>query len=133
MAKEQVTRIALIEDRYDGQYSGGEWFGVLNPNHPHGSTSRGAFVIDSGPSGDEKHAAAFWRKPPDWVVVGKSPKHVIELIKDRPLPSVLQKVEKIHALRTQGMPWHSIADEFGVNNYTHLHHIYQKWKHKLTG
>lgn len=73
-------RVLLLEDRYQGVYSKGTWLGIIDPDAPHGDGSRGAFVVDRGPSDGDMGAAAFWDNPPDWIVAGNSPKHVMDLI-----------------------------------------------------
>lgn len=76
-------RLLLIQDRYGGIYSGGTWLGVIDADLRHGNISRGAFVVDAGPSDGDQEAEAFWEAPPDWIVAGQSPKHVFDLIAER--------------------------------------------------
>lgn len=76
-------RTMLIQDRYHGIYSNGLWLGVMDADRKHTVFSRASFVVCVGPSGGDMEAAAFWDNPPDWIVAGQSPKHVIDLIIQR--------------------------------------------------
>lgn len=84
-ATEVYGRTMLIEDRYQGVYSNGLWLGVMDADRKHTILSRAAFVVSAGPSGGDQEAAEFWGNPPDWIVAGQTPKHVIDLITQRRL------------------------------------------------
>jgi hypothetical protein len=66
--------IALVQDRYSGCYSGGDWLAVANANHEFRGTSRAHWLMgDDGPHGGDLVAGVFWRDRPPWVVVGDTP------------------------------------------------------------
>lgn len=77
---ETTGRILMLEDRYGGVYSNGAWLGVIDADARHEDNSRGGFVVSDGPSGGDMIAAAFWDEAPEWIVAGRSPKHVMDLI-----------------------------------------------------
>jgi hypothetical protein len=72
-------RILLLEDRYGGIYSGGTWLGVIDADAKYDDRSRGEFAVGCAPSDGDPSAAEFWENPPDWIVAGQSPKHVMDL------------------------------------------------------
>jgi hypothetical protein len=70
--------IVLVEDRYSGTYSGGEWLAVSQANKVHKSharlgPSRLRFLLTTGPYGEPETASTFWRRPPIWVASGDDP------------------------------------------------------------
>jgi hypothetical protein len=62
--------IAVIEDRYMGSYSKGEWIAVACwDDH--------AMDILAGPHGDDIPAMIFWEDPPKWIAAGATPDEAI--------------------------------------------------------
>lgn len=83
--------IAIIEDRYDGSYSGGSWLAIANSDMDETFVYEGNFVmttrvllmLQDGPHGDDPTVRAFWDSPPRWIAAGKTP--------DAALRNLLQK------------------------------------------
>lgn len=66
--------VAIIEDRYNGAYSGGRWLAIAEADMPEtGYTNRAAMVLEDGPHGDDTDAMLFWSDPPPWIAAGISP------------------------------------------------------------
>lgn len=83
--------VAIVEDRYGGVYSGGQWLAIAIADEPHEGRSRVDFVIghrNAGPHGDDSEAMAFWCDPPDWIAVGISPQDALDHLNHgiRPVP-----------------------------------------------
>lgn len=82
-AHRQTYPIMLVQDRYRGTYSGGDWIAIAEADKPCGlvqdaATSRcGYLVSHSGAIGDDVSAMAFWADPPDWIAVGATPEDAI--------------------------------------------------------
>jgi hypothetical protein len=78
----ELSPIVIVQDRYQGQYSGGAWLGIANAleNTNHGN--RVQFVLDDsselGPSGSDFAAMEFWADPPQWISVGLTPDHALQ-------------------------------------------------------
>jgi hypothetical protein len=69
-------RIVILQDRYSGVYSGGEWLSVADATEMHhAAQTRLEFCLSAsnGPSGPDPDAASFWVNPPSWISVGRSP------------------------------------------------------------
>jgi hypothetical protein len=82
--------IAIIEDRYSGVYSGGNWIAVAQASELLGSSnSRVQFCLtsDDGPYGSDSEAAEFWSDPPDWIAVGETPELAIENLRNHARPT----------------------------------------------
>jgi hypothetical protein len=84
--------IVLLQDRYRGTYSGGAWLAIANASDLlDEKTTRAQFCLvgDDGPSDGDVEAARFWRNPPDWIAVGRTPAEAIEALeKGAPDPRV---------------------------------------------
>jgi hypothetical protein len=65
--------ICIIEDRYWGTYSGGEWLAIGNASAAHDGITRLQSVTSAGPSGDDDVAMQFWTNPPDWIAAADTP------------------------------------------------------------
>jgi len=61
--------VSIVQDRYQGCYSRGDWLAVANADERP--------IFDSGPYGDDVEAAAFWSNPPDWIRAGASPDEAV--------------------------------------------------------
>jgi len=78
--------IAIIEDRYGGTYSGGEWIAIAKVTDPKtgGATLR---LLHSEPDeepspwGGDDDAMNFWDDPPSWVGVGRTPDAALTALK----------------------------------------------------
>ena len=78
--------VVIIEDRYNGAYSGGRWIAIANANRTEfglrpceqqvGDMDRATYLLEeygTGPHGGDPEAAAFWLNAPDWMAVGDTP------------------------------------------------------------
>jgi len=75
--------IVVMEDRYGGVYSGGDWMAIANASEPiNATTTRAQFCLvgDDGPSGSDIGAAGFWRYRPEWIAVGGTPEEAIKAL-----------------------------------------------------
>lgn len=76
--------IVLIQDRYSGTYSGGEWLAIreattMEYDGNYGrETARAPLLLHEGPNGDDGDAMAYWCDPPDWIAVGRTPNEAVE-------------------------------------------------------
>jgi hypothetical protein len=70
--------IAIVEDRYGGTYSGGEWIAIAQAR----DLLTGGAVLrllnsepdeEPSPWGGDDDAMNFWDDPPKWVAVGDTP------------------------------------------------------------
>jgi hypothetical protein len=75
--------LMLLQDRYGGTYSGGEWLAVREADQLCEGQSRAAWIVDRGPSGNDREAAGFWSEPPSWIAVGESPEAAIKALVER--------------------------------------------------
>lgn len=74
---EHHSPVVIVEDRYSGTYSGGQWLAVSQadrtldvPLPP--LVTRLKFLLTEGPYGSPELASAFWRRHPKWVARGDS-------------------------------------------------------------
>lgn len=78
--------VAIVEDRYEGTYSGGRWLAVGGANVRDGYSNNTAvtrldFIMgdegEESPFGGDFEACAFWTAPPDWIAVGDTPNEAL--------------------------------------------------------
>ena len=71
--------IVIVEDRYRGSYSGGQWLAIREADvaMERDGPTRAPFVVDDGPSGSDPEARTFWDNPPDWIAVGATPDEAV--------------------------------------------------------
>lgn len=65
--------VVIVEDRYQGTYSGAKWIATANADQPLGCTVRAHWILDNGPNGSDLEAANFWASAPSWVAAGGTP------------------------------------------------------------
>lgn len=66
--------IAIIQDRYNGAYSGGQWLAIANASNWFRDTlTRVSWCLYDGPHGGDTDAMMFWSEPPEWIAVGMTP------------------------------------------------------------
>lgn len=65
--------IAIIEDRYGGTYSGGEWLAIAEADAVENGAYRVVRVLEGGPHSGDTEAMLFWTNPPKWIAVGNTP------------------------------------------------------------
>jgi hypothetical protein len=79
-----IYPIVVVEDRYNGAYSGGEWLAIAAGDkwceRCEDVHSRVACVMDDGPHGGDIEAMVFWDKPPAWIAVGNSPDDAVNTL-----------------------------------------------------
>jgi hypothetical protein len=76
--------VAIVQDRYDGVYSGGAWLAIGNANDSHvGGQNRVDWAIGNGPSGDDLTAALFWQEAPSWIVAAETADGALQKLIDR--------------------------------------------------
>ena len=89
--------IAIVEDRWEGRFSGGAWLAIARADRGDyplttGWASRVSWAIHRhGPSGAEDEAKAFWASPPDWIAAGRTP--------DEARAALVDKYEKLARAR----------------------------------
>jgi hypothetical protein len=71
---EKPYPVALIEDRYSGVYSGGEWLAIAKADAiDKAGHLRIVNVFTGGPYGNDVEAAEFWADSPSWIAAGDTP------------------------------------------------------------
>jgi hypothetical protein len=73
--------IAVIQDRYHGVYSGGEWLAISCADHLENGAYRIVRCLEDGPHGDDVEATSFWANPPSWIASGKTPEEAIRKLR----------------------------------------------------
>lgn len=85
---DDIYPIAILQDRYLGAYSKGEWFAIMLADAPYRADdldiTRGAFCLDEGPNGSDEEAASFWKDPPHWIAVGNTPQEALDALRSNP-------------------------------------------------
>ena len=69
--------VMVVQDRYQGVYSGGRWLAVANADERQGLLSRGGWILENGPSGNDMDAAGFWSDAYRWIASGETPDEAI--------------------------------------------------------
>jgi hypothetical protein len=71
--------IAIIQDRYAGVYSSGQWLAIACATDTFNDRSRVDVCLESdeGPSGSDVEAGIFWLDPPSWIAVGNTPEQAL--------------------------------------------------------
>jgi hypothetical protein len=77
--------VAILADRYQGTYSGGEWLAVANADILIGDELRVAWLLSNGPGDDDLRASDFWfeAKAFDWIAVGDTPEAALRALDDK--------------------------------------------------
>lgn len=76
--------IAVIQDRYDGAYSGGAWLAIANAREPFDDTAtRASWCLRNGPHGGDTDAMLFWEEPPGWIAAGTTPDEAIAKLAEK--------------------------------------------------
>lgn len=80
--------IAVIEDRYEGTYSKGDWLAIANADElaGFGVTRVGWISSYEGPNDDDTGARTFWANPPSWIAVGDTPDEAVAALRKKLLP-----------------------------------------------
>ncbi|WP_186163579.1 hypothetical protein [Burkholderia gladioli] len=85
----EISPIALVEDRYCGSYSGGNWIAIAVHFEEYlPGFDRLQFVLrhDDGPFSDDPDARDFWGSTApalNWIAVGASPDEAIANLRAR--------------------------------------------------
>lgn len=69
--------VAVLQDRYNGSYSGRLWLAIAEADHMDNGCYRIVRCIEDGPSGDDISAQEFWHEPPGWIAVGSTAEEAI--------------------------------------------------------
>lgn len=78
--------IVVIEDRYGGCYSDGQWLAIAEGDKrmpEFGGISRTYYCLDDGPNGSDTDAMEFWANPPSWVAIGISPDLAVKALLEK--------------------------------------------------
>ena len=72
--------VAILEDRYNGVYSGGQWLAISKATDKHNGSkkTRLEFISSDGPSADDATCMKFWESAPEWIAVGATPNNAVE-------------------------------------------------------
>ena len=77
MSDLEMYPIAVVQDRYGGCYSKGEWLVISKTTHLENGAYRIIRCLDGDPHGEDFDAQLFWRDPPEWIAAGKTPEEAI--------------------------------------------------------
>lgn len=81
---DKLYPIAIIQDRYSGVYSGGQWLAIANSKDPHDwAESRAHWCLHDGPHGNDITASVFGLQAHtfDWIGVGNTPDEAVSNLK----------------------------------------------------
>lgn len=75
---EHLYPVVVIQDRFGGLYSGGNWLAIAEADTPHDSflldPTRAGYCLEHGPnSDDDAEAMIFWRNRPEWIASADTP------------------------------------------------------------
>lgn len=70
--------VVVVQDRYQGVYSGGAWLCVAAADTMEGQLHRASWVLTFGPGSDDLIAAMFWATAPSWIASGRTPELAID-------------------------------------------------------
>lgn len=73
MSGTELYPVAIVQDRYGGVYSGGQWLAIAEADKVYSKLPRTQFVMTNGPSADDVMCLQFWSNKPDWIAVGNTP------------------------------------------------------------
>jgi hypothetical protein len=72
---------AIVQDRYNGCYSGGAWLAIAAADRLENGAYRIIRYLEGGPHGDDSDAQDFWANPPPWIAAGRSPDEAEERLR----------------------------------------------------
>jgi hypothetical protein len=79
--------VAIIQDRYNGCYSHGQWLAISQASNWYRDTlTRVSWCLYEGPHGDDMDAMTFWQNPPEWIAAGATPEEAIAKLAAPPKP-----------------------------------------------
>lgn len=75
--------IVVIQDRYSGVYSRGQWIAIASAQEPEGADYVRLFLDHHGPWGDDGDAIDFWYRHADTpgIAVGATPDEAITALR----------------------------------------------------
>lgn len=76
MDRIELYPVVVVEDRYSGTYSGGQWLAVAE-----GDINMPSVWI--GPHGDDCTSAAFWDNAPKWIATGDTPNEALAALYEK--------------------------------------------------
>ncbi|WP_202900645.1 hypothetical protein [Sphingomonas phyllosphaerae] len=68
----ELYPIIVVQDRYQGVYSGGAWLAIAQADRSLNGTTRVAWVMVDGPGGGDVWASDFWSDAPSWIASANS-------------------------------------------------------------
>lgn len=80
--------IVVVQDRYQGAYSNGEWLAVCNAGRNEDGISRIDWLLEFGSGAGDIEAADFWASPPSWIAVGPTPDQAVANLIAKVVPSI---------------------------------------------
>jgi hypothetical protein len=95
---------AVIQDRYGGSYSGGQWLAISCADHMENGAYRIVRCLEGGPQGGDVEAREFWTNPPSWIAVGATPDEAI-----RKLPKVNSDPKVVDQIRAGGITGRAVV------------------------
>jgi hypothetical protein len=82
----ELYPVVVIQDRYGGVYSKGEWLAISEADRRDDQRyARAMEMLEGGPSGSDTDAMAFWMSPPDWIAVGPTPDEAVRKLVEKRL------------------------------------------------
>ena len=83
--------IMILEDRYNGVYSKGEWIAIARWDIPAVKTMQQTRFekVNECANGNDIESSIFWSDPPEWVAVGDRPHHALFNLQTRNHPGRL--------------------------------------------
>lgn len=78
--------IVILEDRYNGAYSGGVWLAIARAGAMDNGSYRIVRCLEDGPHGGDTEAMLFWAVPPDWIAAGNTPDHALANLRQKLKP-----------------------------------------------
>jgi hypothetical protein len=73
--------IVVIEDRYNGVYSGGKWIAFAKADDENLSCVLAYLTENVGPWGDDIVARVFGQSLPAWAAVGATPDEAVQAVR----------------------------------------------------
>jgi hypothetical protein len=80
--------VVVVQDRYQGVYSGGQWFAIAVADTAECGMSRISWALAFGPSAGDVDAAMFWMGAPDWIAAAATPNAALDALLSRSNPDI---------------------------------------------
>ena len=76
--------IMVVQDRYQGVYSGGGWWAVARADDLLDGMTRIQWLMENGPGGDDVTCAVLWNRRPPWVAAAQTPDEAVAALVAQP-------------------------------------------------